>query len=152
MRGLSIGTKMVIMLGGVAIAISGVGLFFLYGQEHENMLHKLEAEGKVIQAHMEVTRAYIAKNYVGKMKNSSLASGMVVARDHAANPNAIPFPATAAPETLSALARRNIGPLLDSSTLEKESRPPITTWRAVCSKESLGPLAGLNDDSLTNRD
>jgi len=105
---MKIGPKMVVLLGAIAAVLSMVGLLFLYSQEEANMLRQLEARGQVIQAQVEVTRSYIAKNYVGKMKKSSFGSSLVVARDHAANPDAIPFPATATREIGEALGKRGV--------------------------------------------
>ncbi len=105
---MKIGPKMVVLLGAIAAVLSMVGLLFLYSQEEANMLRQLEARGQVIQAQVEVTRRYIAKNYVDKMKKSSFGSSLVVARDHAANPNAIPFPATATREIGEALGTRGV--------------------------------------------
>jgi len=105
---MKIGTKMVLCLGAIAAGISMVGLYFLYSQEQANMFRQLEERGKVIQAQVEVTRSYIAKNYVGKIKNSAAGSSVVVARNHAANPDAIPFPATATREIGEALGKRQI--------------------------------------------
>ena len=68
----------------------------------------LEEEGKIIQAQIEVTRAYIAKNYVGKMKKSSVGSKLHVARNHGRDRDAIPFPATATQEIGQELAGRGV--------------------------------------------
>ncbi|MDT7041875.1 methyl-accepting chemotaxis protein [Candidatus Nitronereus thalassa] len=122
---MKIGTKMVACLGAIAAVLSLVGLYFLYSQEEANMLRQLEERGKVIQAQVEVTRSYIAKNYVGKMKNSSAGSSIEVARDHANNPNAIPFPATATREIGEALGERNIfqSRLVSKTPLNPANKP-----------------------------
>ncbi|RMH09570.1 MAG: methyl-accepting chemotaxis protein [Nitrospirae bacterium] len=108
MASMRIGPKMVVLLGGIAVSLSLIGLYFVYVQEYAAMLRDLEEQGKVIQAQMEVTRAYIAKNYVGKLKRSPIGSEIVVAREHAANPLAIPFPATATREIGEALGERGV--------------------------------------------
>jgi methyl-accepting chemotaxis protein len=122
---MKIGTKMVLCLGAIAAVLSLIGLYFLYSQEESNMLRQLEERGKVIQAQVEVTRSYIAKNYVGKMKNSSAGSSLVVARDHTANPDAIPFPATATREIGEALGERNIfqSRLISNTPLNPANKP-----------------------------
>lgn len=122
---MKIGTKMVVCLGAIATVLSLVGLYFLYSQEEANMLRQLEERGKVIQAQVEVTRSYIAKNYVGKMKKSSAGSSIVVARDHAANPDAIPFPATATREIGEALGERQIfqSRLVSDTPLNPANKP-----------------------------
>ncbi len=108
MRNLRIGPKFVLSLGVLATILIICGLWVTYQQEEGRMRLLLEEEGKIIQAQIEVTRAYIAKNYVGKMKKSSLGSQLHVSRDHAQDPNAIPFPATATQEMGEQLAARGV--------------------------------------------
>ena len=74
MSSMKIGTKMVVALGMIAAVLTLVGGIFIYEQEQARLLTLLESQGKVIQAQVEVTRAYIAKNYVGKVKTSSVGS------------------------------------------------------------------------------
>jgi methyl-accepting chemotaxis protein len=104
MRNLRIGTKFVVSLGVLATILIVCGLWATYHQEERRMRMLLEEEGKNIQAQIEITRAYIAKNYVGKMKKSSFGSQVHVSRDYARDPNAIPFPATATREMGEELA------------------------------------------------
>ena len=85
-----------------------LGGFFIYEQEQARLLTLLESQGKVIQAQVEVTRAYIAKNYVGKVKASSVGSNIKVSRDHGIDPQAIPFPATATQEIGKTLGEQGI--------------------------------------------
>ena len=108
MRNLRIGPKFILSLGILATVLVICGLWGLYQQEEGRMLMLLEEEGKIIQAQIEVTRAYIAKNYVGKMKKSSLGLQLHVARDHRQDPDAIPFPATATQEIGQELAERGV--------------------------------------------
>jgi len=98
MLNLRIGPKFVVSLGLLDTILIVCGLWVTYQQEEERMRMLLEEEGKIIRAQIENTRAYIAKNYVGKMKKSSFGSQVHVSRDHARDPNAIPFPATATRE------------------------------------------------------
>lgn len=104
MWNLRIGPKFLVSLVALATLLIGCGLWVTYQQEEERMRMLLEEEGKVIQAQIEVTRAYIAKNYVGKMKKSSFGSQVHVSRDYANDPDAIPFPATATREIGEELA------------------------------------------------
>ncbi len=108
MNSLKIGMKLVVSLGCIAAVMITVGLFFLFNQEQNRLESLLEEQGKMIQAQVEVTRAYIAKNYVGKLKKSSLGSDIVVAREHGTDPQAIPFPATATQEIGKKLGERGI--------------------------------------------
>ena len=108
MRNLRIGPKFLFSLGILAAVLMICGLWGIYQQEERRMRMLLEEEGKIIQAQIEVTRAYIAKNYVGKMKKSSIGSRLHVARNHAQDPEAIPFPATATQEIGQELGGRGI--------------------------------------------
>src|SRR5918994_5260826 len=98
MRRLRIGPKFVLFLGTLAAGLIFCGVWVTYQQEEGRLRMLLEEEGKIIQAQIEVTRAYIAKNYVGKLKQSTLGPHLHVAREHEQDPDAIPFPATATQE------------------------------------------------------
>lgn len=95
---LRIGPKFVLFLGILAAGLIVCGLWVIYQQEERRLGMLLEEEGKIIQAQIEVTRAYIAKNYVGKLKKSAMGPYLHVSRDHEQDPDAIPFPATATQE------------------------------------------------------
>lgn len=95
---LRIGSKFIFFLGALAAGLIGCGLWVTYQHEERRLRVLFEDEGKIIQAQIEVTRAYIAKNYVGKLKQSTLGPHLHVSREHEQDPNAIPFPATATQE------------------------------------------------------
>ena len=61
MNSMKIGMKLVVSLGCIAAVMITVGLFFLFNQEQSRLESLLEEQGKMIQAQVEVTRAYIAK-------------------------------------------------------------------------------------------
>ena len=98
MKYLRIGPKFVLYLGSIAVGLIVYGLGVIYQQEFGRLQMHLEEEGEIIQAQIEVTRAYIAKNYVGKLKQSSMGPNLHVSRDHEQNSDAIPFPAAAIQE------------------------------------------------------
>lgn len=98
MQCLRIGHKLVLILGTLAVGMIVCGLAVIYQQEFGRLQLLLEEEGRIIQAQIEVTRAYIAKNYVGKIKQSSMGPHLHVSRDHEQDPDAVPFPATAIQE------------------------------------------------------
>ncbi len=98
MQRLKIGPKFVLFLGTLAVGMIVCGLGVIYQQEFGRLQMLLEEQGKIIQAQFEVTRAYIPKNYVGKLKQSSMGPNLHVSRDHEQDPDAIPFPATAIQE------------------------------------------------------
>jgi methyl-accepting chemotaxis protein len=93
-----LGPKFVLSLGVLGVGLMALGLWATYQVEERRLRTWLEEEGHIIQAQIEVTRAYIAKNYVGKLAKSSIGSEVHIAREYEADPNAIPFPATATQE------------------------------------------------------
>ena len=137
---MNIGMKMVASLGVIAAVISLVGLYFVYQQEEANMMQQLEARGQVIQAQVEVTRSYIARNYVGKMKKSSAGSSITVARNHVRNPEAIPFPATATREIGEELGKRGIfqSRLISSTPLNPANQPNDSFERSAITAIAAG--------------
>jgi methyl-accepting chemotaxis protein len=98
MQRLRIGPKFVLFLGTLAVGLIVCSLGVIYTLEFGRFQMTLEEQGKIIQAQFEVTRAYIAKNYVGKLKQSSMGPNLHVSRDHEQDSEAIPFPATAIQE------------------------------------------------------
>ncbi len=108
MRHLRIGPKFVLFLGTLAAGLIVCGLWVMYQQEEARLRTLLEEEGTIIQYQIEVTRAYIAKNYVGKLKQSSMGPHLHVSRDHEQDPDAIPFPATATQEIGKELGRLGV--------------------------------------------
>ena len=95
MKTMNIGPKFVVAIVGVATIITLIGLFMIQEQENDKLDLLLEARGKIVETYTQLTRAYIAQNYVSKVKKSKGGSDIVVAKDHIGNPDAIPFPATA---------------------------------------------------------
>jgi methyl-accepting chemotaxis protein len=95
---LKIGPKFALSIGAVAVVVIAVGLAVLYRQEQEKLELLLEQRGKLLETQIQITRSYIAQNYVGKIKKSKAGNDIVIAKDHMNNPDAIPFPATATRE------------------------------------------------------
>jgi methyl-accepting chemotaxis protein len=98
MRQIRIEVKFMLSLGIVGVVMISCGVWGIYQYEENRMRLFLEEEAQLIQSNIEVTRAYIAKNYVGKIKQSSQGLHWHVSRDHETDPDAIPFPATATQE------------------------------------------------------
>jgi methyl-accepting chemotaxis protein len=103
-----IAQKFVLLVACVAIVVTGIGLYFVYQQEQSKMMYMLEGRGKIIEAQTQVTRAYIAKNYVSKVKGMKGAESVVVSKDHVDNPQAIPLPATATREMSEELSKTGL--------------------------------------------
>lgn len=98
LKGMNIGPKFVVSIVAIATVLSLIGLIIVYQQEQDKLSGLLEQRGKLLETQIQITRAYIAQNYVGKLKKSKAGSDIVVSKDHANNPDAIPFPATATRE------------------------------------------------------
>ncbi|TAJ07395.1 MAG: methyl-accepting chemotaxis protein [Nitrospirae bacterium] len=104
---MKIGPKFLMLITGVGLVVMAIGLWVTYQQNQVQLLGMLEMRGKVVQAQMEATRAYITKNYVAKVK-AMPKSEMVVVKDHADNPKAVPLPATAMREIGEILGKDGI--------------------------------------------
>ncbi len=98
LKDLTIGAKFLAAIGVASLIIGLAGFVILHYQEGEKLSMMLEQRGQLLESQIKITRAYIAQNYVGKIKKSKAGGDIVVARDHARNPDAIPFPATATRE------------------------------------------------------
>lgn len=133
MRKAKLSFKFIVSLGCIAAVMIGAGLFFLYHQEQARLLELLETEGQIVQAQVEVTRAYIAKNYVGKIKQSSVGSEITVTREHRLDPSAIPFPATATREIGEELGKRGVfrARLISDRPLNPDNAPKTEFERAA---------------------
>ncbi len=105
---MNIGPRFLSLLSVAAVVTAGVGFFLVYEQEQSKLAGMLENRAKIIQAQTEVTRAYIAKNYVGKIKNGPGKDVMTVAQDHVGNPAAVPLPATATREISEELSKSGL--------------------------------------------
>jgi methyl-accepting chemotaxis protein len=86
---LKIGPKFALSIGAVAVVVIAVGLAVLYRQEQEKLELLLEQRGKLLETQIQITRSYIAQNYVGKIKKSKAGNDIVIAKDHMNNPDAI---------------------------------------------------------------
>jgi methyl-accepting chemotaxis protein len=146
------------MLSVAAVVTIGIGFYFVYDQEQTKLLAMLESRGKVIQAQTEVTRAYIAKNYVGKIKNGPGKDVMTVAQDHAGNPAAVPLPATATREISEELSKGGLfsARLISMTPLNpaNTAREPFETeaMKAIMSgAESYSRVEEAKDGSVTYR-
>lgn len=95
LKNMNIGPKFLSAVIGIAMVITLVGLYVIQEQETSKLYTLLEDRGKIVETYAQLTRAYIATNYVSKVKKSKVGADIVVAKEHVGNPDAIPFPATA---------------------------------------------------------
>lgn len=98
LKNMNIGPKFVMAIGAVAMVISLIGFLLLSKQEDSKLEQAMTLRAKTIEGFAMITRAYIANNYVVKIKKSKAGGEIITAKDHGNNPDAIPFPATAVRE------------------------------------------------------
>jgi methyl-accepting chemotaxis protein len=91
----NIGGKFLLAIGTVAAGLIALGLVLLRQQEEAKLEFMLEQRGQFLEAQIRIMRTYLAQNYVAKLQRSKIAKDIVIAKDHAGNPDAIPIPATA---------------------------------------------------------
>ena len=98
LKNMNIGPKFALAISCVAVVVMAAGYVILSNQADANLDELLTQRLKQIESVVQTSRAYIATNYVAKIKKSKAGSEIITAKDHANNPDAIPFPATAARE------------------------------------------------------
>ncbi len=98
MKSMTIGPKFILsILVSACIAIA-IGLVILYQQEESKVDTLLTGRAQVLTQQIQIGRAYIAANYVAKVKKMKGGADVQVLKDHAGNADAIPIPATAVRE------------------------------------------------------
>ncbi len=100
---IGIGPKVVMTIMVVFSGLLAAGAYLLGQQLHSDLERVLSDQAFIVQKQIEVTRAYVTKEYVVKAK----AAGMNTGVDHSA-PDTIPFPATFARETSELLAEEGV--------------------------------------------
>ncbi|MGP0595089.1 methyl-accepting chemotaxis protein [Nitrospira sp. T9] len=100
---IGIGPKVVMTIMLVFSGLLAAGAYLLGQQLHSDLERVLSDQAYIVQKQIEVTRAYVTKEFVVKAK----AAGMNTGVDHSA-PDTIPFPATFARETSELLAEEGI--------------------------------------------
>jgi methyl-accepting chemotaxis protein len=108
MRGLSwktmgLATKLMGVSAIVILTLMGAVAFWLSQQMRTDLGARLKDRSIVIQRQIEVTRAYITKEYVAKVKQAGQGV-LKVAMDHRA-PDTVPLPATATREIAETVAK-----------------------------------------------
>ncbi|MEC4889546.1 MAG: methyl-accepting chemotaxis protein [Nitrospira sp.] len=134
---LNLTTKM-LMVTSLTILATMLGLVvWLSGQMRADLISLLQVRSTVIQRQIEVTRAYIAKQYVGKVKASS-GGTIKIAQDHSA-PDTIPFPATATREMAEELSNEGI---FNARVISSKPLNPMNKPNDAFEEEAIKALAG----------
>ncbi len=100
---LGIGPKVVVSTLVVFSGLLVAGAYFLGQQLKSDLNHVLATQASIIEKQIQVTRAYVAKQFVVKAKGA----GMKVSMQHDA-PDTVPFPATFTRETSETLAKEGV--------------------------------------------
>ncbi|MGD9849792.1 MAG: methyl-accepting chemotaxis protein [Nitrospirales bacterium] len=132
-KALGIGPKVVVTTMGVFGCLL-IGGAYLIGQQLQADLERVLADqALIVQKQIEVTRAYVTKEFVVKAK----AAGMKTSIEHS-EPDAIPFPATFTRETAEQLAEEGVynARVISSSPLNPKNAP-----QDAFEKEALAALA-----------
>ncbi len=98
LKNMNIGPKFILAICLAAMTVMVIGYMILSRQADESLDALLGNRLSQLEAVIQTSRAYISTNYVAKLKKSKAGSEIITAKDHANNPDAIPFPATAARE------------------------------------------------------
>jgi len=103
---LNLAIKFLTLTSLTILAVMAGLVWWLSAQMRADMVALLHNRSIVIQRQIEVTRAYIASQYVAKIKNAS--EGKVkIAQEHTA-PDTVPFPATATREMAETLSQEGM--------------------------------------------
>ena len=100
---LGIGPKVVVSTLVVFSGLLVAGAYLLGQQLKSDLNHVLSTQASIIEKQIQVTRAYVAKQFVVKAKGA----GMKVSMEHDA-PDTVPFPATFTRETSETLAKEGV--------------------------------------------
>ena len=100
---MGIGPKVMVTTMLVFSGLLIAGAYFLGEQLKSDLRRVLSDQAEIVQKQIQVTRAYVAKNFVVKAKGSGMKTGI----DHSA-PDTIPFPATFTRETSETLAKQGV--------------------------------------------
>ncbi|MEX0830044.1 MAG: methyl-accepting chemotaxis protein [Nitrospirales bacterium] len=100
---LGIGPKVIVSTMIVFGGLLASGAYFLGQQLQADLNRVLASQASIIEKQIQVTRAYVTKEFVVKAKGA----GMKVSMEHDA-PDTIPFPATFTRETSEALAKEGV--------------------------------------------
>ena len=100
---LGIGPKVMITTMVVFSGLLIVGAMLLGQQLRADLERVLSDQARIVQKQIQVTRAYVAKNFVVKAKGAGMKTGI----DHS-DPDTIPFPATFTRETSETLAKEGV--------------------------------------------
>jgi methyl-accepting chemotaxis protein len=103
---LSLASKLLLVASVTILATMGGLVWWLNGQMRADMLDLVRNRSIVIQRQIEVSRAYLANEYVAKIKTAGEGK-IKVAQDHRA-PDTVPLPATATREMAESLAKEGI--------------------------------------------
>jgi len=139
---IGIGPKVVMTIMVVFSGLLAAGAYLLGQQLHSDLERVLSDQAFIVQKQIEVTRAYVTKEFVVKAK----AAGMNTGVDHSA-PDTIPFPATFARETSELLAEEGV---FNARIVSLTPLNPKNAPQDAFEKEALAALASGQKEFTKN--
>ena len=130
---LGIGSKVMIATMVVLTGLLGGGAWLLGNQLQADLERVLNDQATIVQKQIQVTRGYVAKNFVVKAKKNGMKTGI----DHSA-PDTIPFPATFTRETSETLAKQGV---FNSRVISTQPLNPKNAPQDTFEKEAMQALS-----------
>lgn len=133
-RRFGISSKVMIATGVGVAGLLVTGAYLLGQQLKADLERVLEGQALIVEKQIQVTRAYVAKNFVMKAKGAGMKTGI----DHSAS-DTIPFPATFTRETSESLADEGI---YNARVISLKPLNPKNGPKDAFEKDALNALSG----------
>ncbi|MDT3779481.1 methyl-accepting chemotaxis protein [Nitrospira sp. MA-1] len=145
---IGIGPKVVMTIMVVFSSLLAGGAYLLGQQLHSDLERVLSDQAFIVQKQIEVTRAYVTKEFVVKAK----AAGMNMGVDHSA-PDTVPFPATFARETSELLAEEGVfnARIVSLSPLNPKNAPQDAFEKEALAALSAGQKEFTKNDTVNGK-
>ena len=145
---IGIGPKVVMTIMVVFSSLLAGGAYLLGQQLHSDLERVLSDQAYIVQKQIEVTRAYVTKEFVVKAK----AAGMNTGVDHSA-PDTVPFPATFARETSEILAEEGVfnARIVSLSPLNPKNAPQDSFEKDALAALAAGQKEFTRNDTVNGK-
>ncbi|WP_447962271.1 methyl-accepting chemotaxis protein [Nitrospira sp. Ecomares 2.1] len=145
---IGIGPKVVMTIMVVFASLLAGGAYLLGQQLHSDLERVLSDQAYIVQKQIEVTRAYVTKEFVVKAK----AAGMNTGVDHSA-PDTVPFPATFARETSEILAEEGVfnARIVSLSPLNPKNAPQDSFEKDALAALAAGQKEFTRNDTVNGK-
>ncbi|GKS59218.1 hypothetical protein YTPLAS18_27450 [Nitrospira sp.] len=126
------------------LGVMGALALWLSGQMRNDMMELVRVRSIVIQRQIEVARAYIASQFVAKIKNAGEGK-IKIAQEHSA-PDTVPLPATATREMAETLAKEGI---FNARVISEAPLNPANKPEPGFEEEAIKALAAGETERIT---